>query len=123
MVDFDVFVIAASIKDTTAVEAPSGGIAGDGERSFGSNMFHEDIKVVVGKSFVSTVISGCYLALSIIFAITSSSGVSGGIWVLFFTKKQQVRNVLFTNFILVLLGVIPTPNNPDTYVTIPNKWE
>ena len=88
MVDFDVFVIAASIKDTTAVEAPSRGVTGDGERSFGSNMFHEDIKVVVGKSFVSTVISGSYLALSIIFAITSSSGVSGGIWVLFFTAKK-----------------------------------
>ena len=91
MVDFDVLIIAASIKDTTAVEAPSRSITGNGERSFGSNMFHENIKVVVGKSFVSTVISGSYLALSIIFTITSSSGVSGGIWVLFFTEKE-VRN-------------------------------
>ena len=89
MVDFDVLVIAASIKDTAAVEAPSRSITGNGKRSFGSNMFHEDIKVVVGKSFVSTVISGCYLALSVIFAITSSSGVSGGIWVLFFTKNKK----------------------------------
>ena len=57
MVNLNVAIITTSVKYTTTVEAPSGCITRNGKRSFGGNVLHEYVKVVVWKGFVTTVVS------------------------------------------------------------------
>ena len=86
VINFDVFIITATIKHTMAIETPSRRIGRDSERPNGCDMIHENFIVVMWESFVASIIHRCGLTFCIIIAVSRSSCMSRSVGVRFVAK-------------------------------------
>ena len=81
MVQIDVGVVGAAVKDAAAVAAPAGGVHGHGEGPHGGDVGHDGLLVVGGEDGVAGDADGRRLAVQVVEALAVGPSVSRSVTV------------------------------------------